>query len=162
MAINLNIFDEYVDKILSYIPFDTAFYHPYIVDVAVVLPVVALLFQGSKKADFHKAANVLFFTGIIAIFLAYLSGKATIIQVQNNIGMNGLDMLDKHATQAAYIILSYLILMMLKLMQLATKNENIKKLVTFLMYGAGIVIVLTSISGHELIFSYGAGLGLTR
>lgn len=158
MQLNLNIFDEHIDKILNMIPFEIATYHPYIVHFAVALPLVSLIFQGSKKAELHKAANILYFTGIAFILFAFFSGKATVIEVQGNIGSEGLTLLGKHTDVATYIVLSYLSILVLKLLYLIFKNDSMKSIVTFLMYGAGLLILWAAKTGHDLVYIYGAGL----
>jgi len=160
MELNLNIFDDKIDKILEFIPFEIASYHPYLVHFAIALPLVSLIFQSSKKAELHKAANILYFAGIAFILFAFFSGKATVLEVQGNIGSEGIALLGDHTKNATFIVLSYLSILVLKLLYLIFKNDNMKSIVTFLMYGAGLLILWAAKTGHDLVYIYGAGLNV--
>jgi len=158
----INFLDPYIEKLLNFLPIswadNLALIHPYVVMFAVSLPLVAIGFQASKKADLQKPGNLLYMIGTFFIFLAFLSGKSAYIDVRNNISSEGLSLLNSHAKVGMMILLSYLAIMILKLLNMATKKDSLKNFITFLMYIGGVLILYMINSGINLVFNYGAGL----
>jgi len=158
----INFLDPYINKLLDFLPIswadNLAFFHPYIVIFAVSLPLVAIGFQISKKADLNKAGTTLYTLGIIAIVLAFLSGKSSYIDVRGNISSEGLELLNSHATAGMIVLLSYIGILLLKLLNLALKKDSVKNIITLLMFFGGGVVIYLMISGIKLVFHYGAGL----
>jgi uncharacterized membrane protein len=157
----INILDPYIEKFLNILPVkwadDLALLHPYITIFAVSLPLIALGFQISKKADLYKAGNILYILGIITIIFSFLSGKSAYVDVKGNVSADGLELLNSHATFGMLILLSYIGILALKLLYLATKKDNLKSFITFLMYLEGALVFYMMISGIKLVFHYGAG-----
>jgi len=158
----INFLDPYIEKFLNFLPVswadNLALLHPYIVIFAVSLPIVAIGFQASKKADLQKPGNILYMLGVLSIILAFLSGKSAYLDARSNISAQGLDVLNSHATVGMLILLSYMGILTLKLLYMATKKEGLKNFITFLMYLGGTFILYMMTSGIKLVFHYGAGL----
>ena len=156
-----NILDPLIDRFLNILPIswadNLAYLHPYISIFAVSIPLIAIAFQVSKKAELVKAGNLLYLWGIIAIFLAFISGKSAYIDVVNNISVDGLELLNTHANFGMFIVLSYFLILLLVLIQLATKKVDLQKFITFLVFLGGAFIFYMMITGVKLVFHYGAG-----
>jgi hypothetical protein len=156
-----NLLDPLIDKFLDLLPIswadNLAYLHPYIAIFAVSVPLIAIVFQASKKAELVKSGNILYLWGIGAIFLAFISGKSAYIDVVNNISADGLELLNTHANFGMFILLSYFLILLLVLIQLATKKVDLQKFITFLVFLGGAFIFYMMLTGIKLVFHYGAG-----
>ncbi len=159
--------DQAVYNVLNASPIDLGYYHPYIVDFAVVLPVVAIFFhfvsilvagKDNKDTDFFKAANILFFGSVIAIILAYITGIDGSVEMRESLSREGRQLFDAHAALGRYLFLGFFLLLLIKLISLVIKKEAVRYLVGTLFFIAVLVLLYQNTLGNSLVFDYAAGV----
>ncbi len=164
---DLSRIDSAVYKVLSTSPIDLGYYHPYIVDFAVVLPVVAIFFhfisilvagKDNKDTDFFKAANLLFFASIVVIILAYITGVDGSVEVRESLSREGRQLFDAHAALGRYLFLGFLLLLLIKIISLVVKKDAVRYLVGTLFFIAVLVLLYQNTLGNSLVFDYAAGV----
>ena len=164
MDININIFDKYIEMFLNILPVsiaqDFANFHPYLVILAVSLPIISIAFQASNKKDLNTAANYLYIAGIVFIILSFISGKSIYYDLENSLSSEGLALLNTHAQYATFIILTYLIVLLFKAFYLISKKAPLKNFNTLIMILEAGLIAITAKTGIDLVFKYGAGVML--
>jgi uncharacterized membrane protein len=150
-------FYEFVDKL----PFDLAIYHPHIVHYAVALPFVAFIFQllsiSAPDKGHQSTSNMLFLIGAMAIILAFVSGQATAQDVKPLLNIPAQDLFDKHQSMGRYLALIYFLLMFFRIFASSIKNEGARSVITMLTFAALLGLGYEIITGHELVYDYGAG-----
>lgn len=149
-------------EFLDTLPADISLYHPYIVHFALVIPIMALLFQWGSVVSANKTkqnpANMLFFLGVLSVFAAYLTGTAAAPDVKPTLSMDGQNLFDMHKSIGTYLILAYLALIVLKLFSMVINKNGLRLLVTLLMIGTIAALLYEVKLGHQLVFEYGAGV----
>jgi len=154
--------DPYINRFLDYLPIKVAdslaSLHPYIVMFAVSLPLVAIIFEMTKKDYLVKSGKILHYSSIILIFLAFLSGKSAYTDAYNNIPYDGLNLLNSHTTIGMIIFLSYVVIVFLTLLLYMLKKDKINSFILFLISLNGIFILYMIYSGVKLVFHFGAGI----
>ncbi len=149
-------------ELLDKLPVGIEFYHPYVVHFAIVLPIIALLFQwlnvlNSDKGYMH-VSNILFYTGILFIFLAFITGKAAAPDVKPLLSIDGQNFFDKHKAVGTYIALLYLTSMLLKFLTIGIKKAWLRHVTTAFTIISFLALLYGAKLGHDLVFQYGAGV----
>ena len=150
-------FYDFLDKL----PFDMALYHPHAVHFAIALPIIAFFLQwlsiSSPDKGYQSSSNLLFYLGVFAIILAFITGKAAGPDVKPTLSIGGQDLFDTHKEIGTYLVLAFMFLMVLKLFSSKIKNEGAKNIVMILMVVALVGLFYEIKSGTELVYDYGAG-----
>ena len=159
--------DNMIYKALESSPFDFGFYHPYVVDFALVVPIMAiflhfvsLLMQSDENTSkaFMKVANLMFFMGIAFIVVAYITGVAEGPDVRNAVSIEGRGIYDAHQSLGIYIIIVYLLLMFMKIVSLIVKKEPVRYLFGTFFFFALLMLIYQDFIGVSLVYDYGAGV----
>ncbi len=150
-------FYDFLDKL----PFDMALYHPHAIHFAIVLPIIAFIFQwfssASSDKGYQSSSNLLFYLGVLAIILAFVTGKAAAPDVKPTLSIAGQDLFDTHKEIGTYLTIAFIVLMILKLFTSKIQNGGIKNIVMILMVATLVGLFYEIKSGHELVYDYGAG-----
>lgn len=151
-------FYDFIDKL----PFDLALYHPHAVHFAVALPIIAFIFQwfsiSSPEKGYQHSSNLLFYLGVLAIIIAFVTGKAAAPDVKPTLSIIGQDLFDTHKEIGTYLTFAFIILMFLKFFSSKIKNEGAKNLVMILMIVTLVGLFYEIKSGHELVYDHAAGV----
>jgi len=163
--------DDIVYNLLNNSPFDIGYYHPYIVDFALVVPMMAifmhfvsLLTQSDENTSkaFLKMANLLFFMGILFIFLAYITGVAEGNEIRNVLSVEGKGIFDAHKSMGIYLLLFFLILLFMKIVSLIVKKEPVRYIFGTFLFFAILMLIYQDFVGISLVYDYGAGVYCAR
>ncbi|RUM64505.1 MAG: hypothetical protein DSZ05_07450 [Sulfurospirillum sp.] len=147
--------------------FDFGFYHPYVVDFAIVLPIIALFLhfisiltradEASSKAYF-KVSNLLFFIGSGFVTAAYLTGLAEGPDVRQALSMEGRGLYDAHQALATYIAAGFLFLSFIKIISLLVKKDPLRYIFGTLFSITMLILIYAYAIGISLVYDYGAGV----
>ncbi len=150
-------------------PFDIGFFHPYIVDFAIVVPLIALFFHfiavltaGNECTNkgYSNAANLLFFASFILILIAYLTGIAQGTQLREALPKAGQGAYDAHATLGTYLALGYTILLFVKIISMLVKKDAVRYIVGTLFFFLVLLLIYQDVIGISLVYDYGAGVAI--
>ena len=162
---DLSRLDTTIYRFMEQTPFNFGYYHPYIVDFAIVLPILALFFhfltilnQTGDNKDFFKAGNFLFFSSIIAILLAYLTGIAQGTDVRDTLSLEGKGIYDAHSTLGTALFLIFMLLFIFKIISLIVKKDPVRYIFGTLFFFTILMIIYQDFIGISLVFDYGAGV----
>ncbi len=143
-------------------PVDLGYYHPYIVDFAIVIPITALFFHFvsilTNNAEYLKASNLLFFAGVVAVIFAYFTGRANGDEVRELLSLEGRGLYDAHLQIGSTIFATFLFLVLLKIVSLIVKKDVIRYILGSLFFMAILVIFYQSSLGNALVFDFAAGV----
>ncbi len=162
--------DKAVYDFVSRSSIDLGYYHPFIVDFAIVVPIVALFLhflslltatsEGGGK-EFLKAANMLFFIAVVAILFAYITGVSQGSAINDTLSQDGREIFGIHAKIGRYLFITFILLFFLKIISLFVKKEPLRYLFGGLFFLTIIVILYQNVLGNYLVFDYGAGVVLS-
>ncbi len=164
---NLSAIETSLYNILQKSPFDLGFFHPYIVDFAIVLPLMALFFHfvsillaSAEKggSEFQKAANLMFFGSFFVILFAYITGIAQGNDLRAALSKAGRGAYDAHATLGTYLALGFSILLFLKIISMLVKKDAVRYLFGTLFFFMILLIIYQDVLGISLVYDYGAGV----
>ena len=152
---------DIVDGLVSSLPFHFVL-HPAVVHFALVLPAIALLFQLmallSKNASYRKAANLLFFLGVIAVLLATLSGRLAGPDVKPLLSAEGKALFNEHATIGFALAGFYILLAFLKTLSIFIKKRGFRILMAFLLIAGVGGLFVQAQHGGKLVYAYAGGV----
>jgi len=152
---------EMVNGLVGQLPFHFEL-HPAVVHFALVLPVLALLFQlmglFTKNPSYRRAANLLFFLGVIAVVVASISGRVAGPDVQPLLSSEGKALFSEHMEIGYALSAFYLVLAFLKTVSIFVRNRAFRIVMALLLIaGAGGLFVQAQ-HGGELVYKYAAGV----
>ncbi len=159
--------DQAIYNFFDNSPFDFGYYHPYVVDFAIVLPVMALflhfvsiLTQGDENLSkaYFKVSNLLFFMGTLFIIFAYVTGVVQGNEVRDVLSVEGRGLFDAHKTLGGYIFFAFLFLSFLKVISLVVKKDPIRYVFGTLIFITLLILIYTYAIGISLVYDYGAGV----
>ncbi len=154
-------------NILQKSPFDPGFFHPYIVDFAIVVPIMALFFHfvsvltltnESVNKGYQNAANLMFFTSVVVVLFAYISGLAQGDEIRNALSGAGKGTYDAHASLGTYMALAFLILLFLKIISMLVRKDAIRYLFGTIFFIIILLLIYEDVIGVSLVYDYGAGV----
>jgi len=162
--------DKAVYDFVSRSSIDLGYFHPYIVDFAIVVPILAMFFhfislltatnEGGGR-EFLKAANLLFFIAVIAILFAYITGVSQGSSINDTLTQDGREVFSAHAQLGRYLFIAFILLFFLKIISLFVKKEPLRYIFGGLFFIAVIVLLYQNVLGNYLVFDYGAGVVLS-
>jgi len=159
---NLSHIDTALYDFVNRAPVDLGYYHPYIVDFAIVIPITALFFHFvsilTNNAEYLKASNLLFFAGVIAIMFAYFTGRANGNEVREVLSLEGRGLYDAHLQIGSMIFGGFVLLVILKIISLIVKKDVIRYILGSLFFMIILVILYQNSLGNALVFDFGAGV----
>lgn len=164
---NLSGIETSLYNLLQKSPFDLGFFHPYVVDFAIVLPIMALFFHfvsillasGEKGgSEFQSAANLMFFGSFVVIIFAYITGIAQGSDLRAGLAKAGQGAYDAHAALGTYLALGFLILLFLKIISMLIKKDAVRYLFGTLFFFIVLLIIYQDVLGVSLVYDYGAGV----
>jgi len=147
--------------------FDFGFYHPYVVDFAIVLPIIALflhfisiLTQADEAASkaYFKVSSLLFFLGAGFIIAAYLTGLAEGPDVRQALSVEGRGLYDAHKALGTYLTVGFIFLTFIKIISLLVKKDPLRYIFGTLFSIAMLILIYAYAIGISLVYDYGAGV----
>jgi uncharacterized membrane protein len=147
--------------------FDFGFYHPYVVDFAITLPIVALflhfvsiLTQADENSSkvYYRVSNMLFFIGVFFMIFAYITGIAEGNDVREVLSVEGRGVYDAHRTLGTYIVIAFIFLSILKIISLLVKKDPIRYIFGTLITITLLILIYSYVLGISLVYDYGAGV----
>jgi uncharacterized membrane protein len=147
--------------------FDFGFYHPYVVDFAIVLPIIALflhfvsiLTQADENSSkvYYRVSNMLFFIGAFFMVFAYITGIAEGNEIREALSVEGRGVYDAHKTLGTYIVIAFIFLSILKIISLLVKKDPIRYIFGTLITITLLILIYSYVLGISLVFDYGAGV----
>jgi uncharacterized membrane protein len=164
---NFSSLERSLYNLLQKSPFDLGFFHPYVVDFAIVLPIMALFFHfvsillasGDKGgSEFQKAANLMFFGSFVVIIFAYITGIAQGNDLRDSLSKTGQGAYDAHAVLGTYLALGFSILLFLKIISMLVKKDAVRYLFGTIFFFIVLLIIYEDVLGVSLVYDYGAGV----
>jgi len=147
--------------------FDFGFYHPYLVDFAIVLPIIAIFLhfisiltqadEASSKAYF-KVSSLLFYIGALFVLAAYLTGLAEGTDVRQALSVEGRGLYDAHQALGTYIAVGFIFLAFIKTISLLVKKDPLRYIFGTLFTIAMLILIYAYAIGISLVYDYGAGV----
>ncbi len=136
--------------------------HPAVVHFALVLPAIALLFQVmglvSKNVSYRRAANLLFYLGVIAVIMATVSGRVAGPDVKPLLNPEGQALFTQHMEIGFVLALFYILLALLKTIAIFV-NNRIFRIITALLLIVGVTgLFVQAQHGGELVYKYAGGI----
>ncbi len=171
MLMNLSSVEQSLYNFLQQSPFDIGFFHPYIVDFAIVVPLMALFFHfiavltaGNECTNkgYVNAANLLFFASFILIVMAYLTGIAQDRHLRDLLPKLGQGTYDAHAKLGTYLALGYAILLLFKIISMIVKKDALRYVVGTLFFFLALLLIYQDVIGISLVYDYGAGVAIAE
>jgi len=138
--------------------------HPAVVHFAIVLPLVALTFQGlyllKKEMPYSKAALVLLvFTAVFTI-AAYFTGaedaKNHVGEILSTYDKKGLEELRTHASLGLYLIIATSLIAVLKLVNnFVIRKRVVDGIVFVLLLAVSSMMIVQGNEGGEIVYEHG-------
>ncbi len=161
--IDFGAIGDMVNPLLAGIPFHFM-PHPAVVHFALVLPVLALLFQvmalSTKNDSYRRASNYMFFFGAIAVFMATLTGRLAGPDVAPLLSGEGKGLFKEHMEIGYKLAVFYLLLVVLKIISIFAKNRIFRAIMAILMVAGVAGLFIQAQHGGELVYKYAAGVEL--
>ncbi len=168
---NIDGIESKLYQMLQNSTFDLGFFHPYIVDFAVVLPLLALFFHfvailtaGAEQSNrgLQVAANLLFFGSFVAIIFAYLTGLGQSREIFDMLPKLGQATYHSHTTLAIFLLFGFLILLVVKSISMLVKKNAVRYLFGTLFFFMILLLVYQWVLGIQLVYDYGAGVSIVQ
>lgn len=168
---NLSSVETSIYHFLQRSPFDLGYFHPYFVDFAVVLPVMALFFHfvsvltvtnESVNRGYQNGANLMFFGSFVMVILAYLSGIAQKGTLNAIASKEAQAHFDAHASLGTYLALAFCILFCLKIISLLVKKDALRYLFGTLFFFIVLLLIYQDVLGVGLVYDYGVGVSIAE
>ncbi len=138
--------------------------HPAVVHFALVLPLLALVFHVaaliSKNGSYRRAANVLFFFGVLAVVMATITGRVAGPDVKPLLNAEGQALFDEHMEIGFSLAIFYIFLLLLKIVSLIVKNRGFKIVMALLLIAGVGGLFVQAQHGGELVYKYAAGVDI--
>ena len=161
--IDFSAISDAVSPLLSAIPFHFML-HPAVVHFALVLPVLALLFQlmalATKNASYRRASNYLFYLGVIAVIMATVSGRVAGPDVKPLLTPEGQALFNEHMEIGFILAGFYILLALLKTFSIFIQNRGFRFFMALLLIAGVGGLFLQAQHGGELVYKYAAGVDL--
>ncbi len=161
--IDFGAIGDFVNGLLSGLPFHFM-PHPALVHFALVLPLLALIFQlmalSTKNETYRRAANYLFFFGVIAVLVTSLTGRIAGPDVAPLLSGEGRELFNEHMELGYILATFYLFLLLLKLISIAVKKRAFRAVMAILMVLGVLGLFIQAQHGGELVYKYAAGVEL--
>ncbi|HHD84168.1 MAG TPA: hypothetical protein ENK93_04755 [Campylobacteraceae bacterium] len=168
---NLSSLEQSLYHFMQNSPFDIGFFHPYIVDFAIVVPLLALFFHfiavltaGNECSNkgYTGAANLLFFASFILVLLAFLTGIAQDDHMRDLLPKEGQGTYDAHVRLGTYITLEYAFLLFVKIISMIVKKDALRYIVGTLFFFLAMLLIYQDVIGISLVYDYGAGVAIAE
>lgn len=156
MEESLNIFDKATRYILDFLDssysHDTIIsaIHPYISFMAVALPTFLLIYH----ADNIK--NI--FISTIVLIITYITGYDAFLKYSQTIPNEAGNMLATHKFLALAVVLIYILVLVLKILNTASKKLSCEKFCSVALIIAVLLILIITYNGISMVFDYGVGV----
>ncbi len=136
--------------------------HPALVHFALVLPLLALVFQlmalATKNVTYRRSANYLFFFGVIAVLLTSLTGRLAGPDVAPLLSGEGRELFDEHM-KLGYVLASfYIFLLVLKIISIGVKKRAFRAVMAIFMVAGVAGLFIQAQHGGELVYKYAGGV----
>ena len=161
--IDFGAIGDILNPLLAGVPFHFM-PHPAVVHFALVLPVLALLFQlmalATKNVTYRRASNYMFFFGVIAVLLASLTGRLAGPDVAPLLSGEGKELFREHMKMGYILATFYVLLLLLKIFSIVIKNRGFRFIMAVLMIAGAAGLFVQAQHGGELVYKHAAGVEL--
>ncbi len=159
--IDFGLIGDKVNAVVEGLPFHFVL-HPAVVHFALVLPLLALVFQlmalVTKNVTYRRASNYLFFFGVIAVVAASISGRIAGPDVKPLLNGAGQELFNEHMQIGYALALFYILLLLLKFVSIFV-NKRAFRIVMALLLVAGVGgLFVQAQHGGELVYKYAGGV----
>jgi len=159
--IDFGAIGDSVGSLVESLPFHFVL-HPAVVHFALVLPALALLFQlmglVTKNVSYRRAANVLFYLGVIAVVVATISGRVAGPDVKPLLSAEGKALFTEHMEIGFALTAFYIVLAFFKTISIFVNNRIFRVIMALLLIAGVGGLFVQAQHGGELVYKYAGGV----
>jgi uncharacterized membrane protein len=159
--IDFGAIGDSLNAIVGSLPFHFEL-HPAVVHFALVLPAIALLFQvmglATKNITYQRAANLLFYLGVVAVVIATISGRVAGPDVKPLLNAEGKELFTEHMEIGFALATFYVVLAFLKTISIFVNNRIFRFLMALLLVAGVGGLFVQAQHGGELVYKYAGGV----